>query len=95
MLTYSLTYSLTDLGFELTFAFDEIVAMGHKENVSIRDIQESPTPPPPPPPANSRPTCHTCAIPVPYSMQVNVEMESHEEKLAIMIRQSKEREVSK
>jgi len=48
--------------FELVFAFDEIVAMGHKENVSMRDIQ------------------------------VNIEMESHEEKLANMIRQSKERE---
>jgi hypothetical protein len=48
--------------FELTFAFDEIVALGHKENVTMHDIQ------------------------------VNIEMESHEEKLANMIRQSKERE---
>jgi len=48
--------------FELTFAFDEIVAQGHKENVTMRDIQ------------------------------VNVEMESHEEKLANMIRKSKEDE---
>jgi len=48
--------------FELVFAFDEVVAMGHKENVTMRDIQ------------------------------VNIEMESHEEKLSLMIRQSKERE---
>lgn len=48
--------------FELVFAFDEIVALGHRENVTLRDIQ------------------------------VNMEMESHEEKLAIMIRESKERE---
>ncbi|KAL3906824.1 MAG: hypothetical protein SGPRY_010406 [Prymnesium sp.] len=48
--------------FELVFAFDEIIALGHRENVSLRDIQ------------------------------VNMEMESHEEKLATMIRQSKERE---
>eukprot|EP00908_Phaeocystis_cordata_P011823 Transcript_22779.p1 GENE.Transcript_22779~~Transcript_22779.p1 ORF type:complete len:461 (+),score=241.92 Transcript_22779:274-1656(+) len=48
--------------FELVFAFDEVVAMGHKENVTMRDIQ------------------------------INIEMESHEEKLSIMIRQSKERE---
>eukprot|EP00310_Coccolithus_braarudii_P025539 CAMPEP_0183351648 /NCGR_PEP_ID=MMETSP0164_2-20130417/26165_1 /TAXON_ID=221442 /ORGANISM="Coccolithus pelagicus ssp braarudi, Strain PLY182g" /LENGTH=532 /DNA_ID=CAMNT_0025523887 /DNA_START=17 /DNA_END=1615 /DNA_ORIENTATION=- len=48
--------------FELTFAFDEIVALGHKENVTMHDIQ------------------------------INIEMESHEEKLANMIRQSKERE---
>ena len=25
--------------FELVFAFDEVVAMGHKENVTMRDIQ--------------------------------------------------------
>jgi hypothetical protein len=36
--------------FELVFAFDEVVAMGHKENVTMRDIQ------------------------------INIEMESHEEK---------------
>ena len=48
--------------FELVFAFDEVVAMGHKENVTMRDIQ------------------------------INIEMESHEEKLSLMIRQSKERE---
>jgi len=48
--------------FELIFAFDEIIALGHREPVSMRDIQ------------------------------VNMEMESHEEKLATMIRQSKERE---
>ena len=47
--------------FELVFAFDEVVAMGHKENVTMRDIQ------------------------------INIEMESHEEKLSLMIRQSKER----
>mmetsp|Transcript_15183 Transcript_15183/g.30722 ORF Transcript_15183/g.30722 Transcript_15183/m.30722 type:complete len:496 (+) Transcript_15183:15-1502(+) len=50
--------------FELVFAFDEVVAMGHKENVTMRDIQ------------------------------INIEMESHEEKLSIMIRQSKEREAN-
>ena len=49
-------------GLELAFAFDEIVSMGHKENVTLRDIQ------------------------------THIEMESHEEKLANMIRQSKERE---
>lgn len=48
--------------FEITFAFDEVVALGHSENLSLRDIQ------------------------------TNIEMDSHEEKLAIMIRQSKERE---
>lgn len=48
--------------FELVFAFDEIVSLGHKENVTMRDIQ------------------------------INIEMESHEEKLSLMIRQSKERE---
>ena len=46
--------------FELVFAFDEVVAMGHKENVTMRDIQ------------------------------INIEMESHEEKLHKMIQQSKE-----
>ena len=40
--------------FELVFAFDEVVAMGHKENVTMRDIQ------------------------------INIEMESHEEKLGSM-----------
>ena len=48
--------------FELVFAFDEVVSLGHKENVTMRDIQ------------------------------INIEMESHEEKLSLMIRQSKERE---
>ena len=50
--------------FEIIFAFDEVVALGHRENVTMRDIQ------------------------------VNMEMESHEEKLANMIRQSKEREAA-
>ena len=40
--------------FELVFAFDEVVAMGHKENVTMRDIQ------------------------------INIEMESHEEKRSSM-----------
>jgi len=51
-------------GFELLFAFDEIIACGcgYREDVSLRDVQTV------------------------------LEMESHEEKLAVMIRQSKERE---
>jgi len=55
-------HSVCKNAFELAFAFDEVVSMGHKENVSLRDIQ------------------------------VHMEMESHEEKLATMIRLSKERE---
>lgn len=56
--------SICKNGFELLFAFDEIIACGcgYREDVSMRDVQ------------------------------VALEMESHEEKLAVMIRQSKERE---
>ena len=138
--------------FELVFAFDEIIALGHKENVTLRDIQASrvalqsrpcctrPTrllarcPPVvsrPRRPSLIDPHCASAAAaalpllpstanashprraraapaprPRPNSIhagtwqpssstsraQVNIEMESHEEKLATMIRQSKERE---
>ena len=79
--------SVCENAFELVFAFDEIVALGHRENVNLRDIQAPMPAARCQPPAPAAHTAHTA-----WRVQTNLEMESHEEKLAIMIRQSKERE---
>ena len=54
--------TVNEAAFELVFAFDEVISLGHKENITLSQIR------------------------------VNLEMDSHEEKLHDMIRKSKEQE---
>lgn len=54
--------TVLESSFELVFAFDEVISLGHKENITLSQIR------------------------------INLEMDSHEEKLHDMIRKSKEQE---
>ena len=53
---------IIDAAFDVVFAFDEVVSLGYKENITLQGIR------------------------------TNLEMDSHEEKLHLMIKESKEKE---